>query len=442
MPIQTLDNVPMLGAVLTMQREMSLAETEHELVDSFVRRFHEISGVTELVNLKVVDDEPGAYRVMDRLDLTDPNLSSGQSSRNTRWYDPIDEVPIYRHAFMAEIVAGELPKRATEVDLSTVPGLDGWIEGLRNFVAIPLFAEGRVHEWLLMLRQDSQAPNPMEIRVAIALMNSLSRGIELLVLTREIAALNEKLDGKLHEVARVQQSILPKIKPSHHALSLATSYRPSEHAGGDYYDFREFDDGSFGIAVADVSGHGPAAAVVMAMFRTAMSIDRNLNGSTEAITTVINRYLWDGLDDGTFVTAFFLRIYPESGKAYYANAGHWPALVRRSDGTVDRLDEDASPPIGVLPELETAGGKAELLPGDMVLLYTDGIVEAFNPQDQQFGESRLIDVMSQWSPDEPAGPNGLLVQIESALTAHAAGIPFADDRCMVALGFGPRGGDA
>ena len=322
------------------------------------------------------------------------------------------------------------PSLCEEIEPQADPVLSRLLDWRCDIISVPVFHDRQLNEWFLVFRQPGSAVDATLIRLLVSMFNMFSRSITQIALHREVAELNEKLDGKLKEVAQVQRSILPEELPDHEALDIAVHYLPCDMAGGDYYDFRSFEDGSVGIVVADVSGHGPGAAVVMAMLRTAMSIDRALHTDAGSTVHTINQYLWDGLSAGTFVTAFFLKIHPETGRVGYASAGHWPALVRKADGAVHKLDHGSGPPIGLLEELQAPGGDYQLDDGDAVLLYTDGITEAFDPENQAFGNVKLEETLTT---DHSTSAQATLDAIRSAVDKHVKGREPSDDQCMVAI---------
>lgn len=429
MHIETLDDIPLIDAVLEMQRAMSEARTEAELVYAFASRLHEVSGVSEVMDLSVRDLPAGSFRVMDRLQVTDPELSRETVRRNSHWDQPWTEIPVHGGGVVGTLASGTHPKLVRGLDPADDPVLGEWLAGQRDALAIPVYYGGRIDEWLVVFRAPGLPIDPIQLRVSVAILNMLSRSVYQLKLTREVSLLHQQLAEKLEEVARVQRAILPARLPAHPQLEVAASYRPCDSAGGDYYDFSVFEDGSLGLVVADVSGHGPAAAVVMAMLHTAMSIYRGLELPAGNVAQVINRFMADGLTDGTFVTAFFLCLDPTTGRAAYANAGHVPGWLRRVDGTLERLDAGGAPPLGVLPEIESSGGEVVLQPGDVVVVVTDGITEAFDHLRQPFGAAGLADTLRATAGDA----HRMLAAILAAVEAHAGDHPQEDDQCVVVV---------
>jgi sigma-B regulation protein RsbU (phosphoserine phosphatase) len=245
----------------------------------------------------------------------------------------------------------------------------------------------------------------------------------------EITQLHDQLSAQLEEVAEVQRSILPASLPEHPNIDMDVFYRPSDYAGGDYYDFREFDDGSIGMVMADVAGHGPAASIVMAMMRTAMSVHNSLNLGGEKISQIINSFLQDGLRNGTFVTAFFFRLNTETGAVAYSNAGHSPAIRINKAGEISELDAPGNPPLGILPEITPKGAQLQLEPGDTILLYTDGISEVFNANNEQFGVDRLKESLKNNRGNAKKTIQGITHDMDAFRGSHA----IRDDQCMLSI---------
>src|SRR5262249_27921953 len=158
---------------------------------------------------------------------------------------------------------------------------------------------------------------------------------------------------------------------------VAVHYAPSTRAGGDYYDFFPLPDGRLGVLIADVSGHGTPAAVVMAMMRVLVHSHVEPLHPPERVLTGLNRRLSRTILPVPFVTACYATIEQDEGRVDYACAGHNPPLLLRADrGDVEELSEGGGVPLGILPTRSYGRGTAWLAPGDTVLFYTDGLTEA------------------------------------------------------------------
>lgn len=428
---ETFDDIPMLDEVLELQRDLSASNDIGELIFTIADRFRKLYGVEAILGLDVQGLEPGQFRVMDFFNSGE-GVTPDNIFENVKWDLPRDPIhsPAESDGVISQIVQSSKPSHCKEIDPKADPVLSHFVDWRCDIIAVPVFHDRQLDEWFLVFRQPGSPVDETLVRLLVSMFNMFSRSIIQIILRQQVAELNEKLDKKLQEVAQVQRSILPEAVPDHETLDIAVHYLPCDMAGGDYYDFRSFDDGSVGIVIADVSGHGPGAAVVMAMLRTAMSIDRALHSGAGGTVRTINRYLWDGLSAGMFVTAFFLKIHPETGRVGYASAGHWPALVRKANGAIHKFDQGSGPPIGMLEELEAPGGDYQLEDGDTVLLYTDGITEAFDPNDKAFGITKLEKTLAS---DHSASSEATLDTIRCAVETHAKGREPMDDQCMVAI---------
>ncbi|MEM6937353.1 MAG: PP2C family protein-serine/threonine phosphatase [Pseudomonadota bacterium] len=429
MHIRSLEDTPSLSLVLDMQRAMSQAQNEGELVYGFSQRFHEIAGVSEILDLAVVPGDQRAFRIMDRMDLAKGCDSPLSIRANCRWDEPPDSVPVTRGGLIGKLIESGQPKIGLSLDPSQDPALADWVDGPRDALAVPVYLQGEINEWLILLREPGLSLDAMQLRVIISVLNMLSRSVYQLKLTRQVSELRDRLEVKLDEIAGAQQAILPDQLPQHPALDVAVHYRPSDYAGGDYYDFRTFSDGSLGFVIADVAGHGPGAAVVMAMLRTAMMIFRGMDLPTVDVVEKVNRLFVESLGRGTFVTVFFLRIYPETGRVMYVNAGHSPALLLRGDGSVSRLDSAGGPPLGIIPDVAVVGGEAQLAEGEAAVLYTDGLTECRSLSHEQFGEHRLLAALGA----AERSAQGLVDKVREAVDDHSRDCPNSDDQCLVVV---------
>lgn len=235
-------------------------------------------------------------------------------------------------------------------------------------------------------------------------MNDLSASYrDILRLARDrrlqTESLLKELDDELKAVGQIQRSLLPHRLPHIAGLDMAASYQTSRRAGGDYYDFfrlppeYENDDRvRYGILIADVSGHGTPAAVLMAVTHSiAHGYDRPTMLPNEMLDFV-NRRLADSYTStaAAFVTAFYAIYNPKTRELTYSSAGHNPPRLRRSGlSTFEELGDAQSLPLGVDPHETFMNSTRTLAPGDTLVLYTDGITEARNPSDELLGVERL-----------------------------------------------------
>jgi sigma-B regulation protein RsbU (phosphoserine phosphatase) len=239
-----------------------------------------------------------------------------------------------------------------------------------------------------------------------------------------------RLESELELSQVVQRALLPQRVPRIRGVELAAFSRPSEIIGGDYFDFFQFRDGTHGLVIADVSGHGVSAGMLMSSLQTAIRTMAPEADSPAEILERINRFYIHNIHFTTFVTVFMACFDPATLTLTYVNAGHNPPAVRRSgNGSITWLKPTA-PAIGLAeefrPRVETIGFSQ----GDSLLLYTDGVTEVLNISNEQFGQERLAELVQQHA-DRPA-PD-LLQAVRQAVSAFGGSRPLMDDVTMVAL---------
>lgn len=198
---------------------------------------------------------------------------------------------------------------------------------------------------------------------------------------------------------------------------------PCREIGGDYYDFLRRPDGQFVVAVGDIAGKGAGAAILMASLHAAVRIQSQNGASVGEVMREINRYMQENSPADKFLTLFYAKLDPASGRLEYSNAGHPPPLLARRSGEILRLDAGGLP-IGIFADAPFEQQSLDLEPGDTLVLYTDGIREALREDGEEFGESRLVDCLTG-SPDLSAAELG--ERIDSALETF---LP-TDDRTLV-----------
>jgi sigma-B regulation protein RsbU (phosphoserine phosphatase) len=239
------------------------------------------------------------------------------------------------------------------------------------------------------------------------------------------------VERELKIVADLQRTLLPKRLPKIPTLDLAASYQTSRWAGGDYYDVFALPDGRFGFLMADVSGHGTPAAVMMAVTH---SIAHTYPGSPErpsGLLSFINEHLAERYttDFEAFVTAFYGIYDPKARTLFYASAGHNPPRLKRcEDGTVMALDGVGNLPLGISTGVSYDDTMLELRPGDQIVFYTDGITEATGPDGRSmFGTHRLDEAIANCFLDA----DGLIQAVLGAVEQFTAGAPASDDRTLL-----------
>ncbi len=203
------------------------------------------------------------------------------------------------------------------------------------------------------------------------------------------------LQEEVATARRIQQQLLPEEPPMLTGWEVAASNRPSRHVGGDYHDFLPLPDGEIGIAIGDVSGKGVPAALLMSNLQAALRVRAISGESLDRLVNDVNRTICRNTGSESFISFFIGALDPVRGKLTYTNAGHNAPLLVRGDGTVEEL-ETGGLLLGVFPEATYERGTVELRPGDLLVLYTDGVTEATNERGDMYGEERLMGSLVEW----------------------------------------------
>ncbi len=202
----------------------------------------------------------------------------------------------------------------------------------------------------------------------------------------------ERLEKEMRLARRIQERLLPRELPAGSGLELAAMTRSSREVGGDYYEVEALTEDRTLLAVADVTGKGLPAAMLMANLQACLHMLLPMDMSLAEATAHINRVISDNTDMDKFITYFHAIYEPQERVFRYVNAGHNPPYLVRKDGRVEEL-ETGGLLLGVMAGAPYQEGAAQLEQGDMVLMFTDGINEAMSPDEEEYGEERLIEVL-------------------------------------------------
>ncbi len=248
----------------------------------------------------------------------------------------------------------------------------------------------------------------------------------------QLAAVQQEL-----EIAtRVQKSILPNLPPQRPELSLYGLMRPAKEVGGDFYDHFYLNEHLLGLVVADVSGKGVPAALFMAISQSLLRATAQHMHQPGAVLASLNDLLADSNQEEMFVTLFYGVLDLKTGSLRYANAGHNPPLRISPEGLTEALPRTGGVALACLPGLDYTETAIVLNPGDSLLLFTDGVTEAMDPDNQEYGDARLVERVTRWA-KQPA--EDVLGALLADIDGFAAGAPQADDITCVYLRYhGPQ----
>jgi phosphoserine phosphatase RsbU/P len=240
-----------------------------------------------------------------------------------------------------------------------------------------------------------------------------------------------QLESELELSQVVQRALLPARVPSIPSYDIAAFSRPAQIVTGDYFDFLPFEDGTYGFVVGDVSGHGVSAGMLTASLQTAFHTLAPDASSPVDVLKRINHLYVHNINFTTFVTLFFATLDPQSRLLRYASAGHNPPLLYRSSTQESTWLKPTGPAIGLVDDFAFRCNDIQLNQGDILFLYTDGLVEALNPgQNEQFGYDRLLEIIRQ---NADGHANELIQNVRQALNDFTQGALLDDDITLMAL---------
>ncbi|QDU59971.1 Phosphoserine phosphatase RsbU [Planctomycetes bacterium Pan216] len=375
-----------VNKIYETMREMSLHTDPQEMVRNYGRRMSEFFPIDARVSLSRRGLEGKQYRI----------------TRFTGWKEDInpweekDRLPILEGGVLGALIFGDRPIILDDFTVDPDdPGAE-YLAGNRSLMAIPMLDKGVAVNMVVLMRKEPFAFDRERFAENVWLANLFGRATQNLVLSGEVKRAYEDLDRELRLVASIQRGLLPTAMPEISSLKLAAHYETSQRAGGDYYDFFPLPDGKWGILIADVSGHGTPAAVVMAITHSIAHLYPGTSSAPSEMLTFVNQHLskrYTGQID-SFVTAFYGVYDPESRELTYSIAGHNPPRMTRCGATnVRAIDGEAGLPLGISSEEVYPDHVRRLRPGDRVIFYTDGIVDAQNRRGDLFGLTGLDRVL-------------------------------------------------
>ena len=262
---------------------------------------------------------------------------------------------------------------------------------------------------------------------------TIERTLEHLQMWREAVASRDKLvalQNELRVAHEMQQSILPKIFPNKPGYQLFGNMEPAREVGGDFFDIINLENDRVGLAIADVSDKGVPAALFMMSSRTLMKGAAIGRSNPAEVLSEVNQLLQEDNDAAMFVTVFYAEYNPGSGVLSYANGGHNPPIVVHADGSSTVLPQTNGIALGIMPDIKYEQNSVTLSPGDALVLYTDGVTEAMNAQNEEFEMERLCAVLSEHCSCDVREINQAVFQ---AVQGFAGDMPQFDDMTCMTL---------
>lgn len=416
------------------------AEDSEEALAYITATVKELSGTTdprEMVQIfgdRVGSIVPRDFTItMTRRDLDPPKY---RISRCSRWEDPPDpwteqhKLPVLEGGILGELIYGNEPLVIDDLHVGEDDPAYDLLHDVRSMMVLPNYDRGESLNMMILLSLEPNSFDRALLPEMLWTTNLFGRAIHNLRVGEELRKTYAKIDREVQVVSEIQRSLLPKELPRVPNLEFAAYYQTARQAGGDYYDFFEIPDGRLGILIADVCGHGPAAAVLMAITHSLFHANSlPVESPSKTLDYVNGRLLKDYTHESrSFVTAFYGVFDPERRTLTYSSAGHEPPRVCNADtGTFSVLEEPRNLPLGISAESVHGEACVNLAVGDRIVFYTDGITEAHGPDRVLFGTERLDGVLcQQW-----ATADALLAGVLDAVEEFTGGAAPHDDRTLL-----------
>src|SRR5713226_4384997 len=231
----------------------------------------------------------------------------------------------------------------------------------------------------------------------LEILNLLSSQVAIIiekVMLHEQLIEKQRLQTQLEIARQVQLQLLPPKDPELEGFDISAYNFPTEEVSGDYYDWVRIYDDQIGIVIADVSGKGVPAALLMAFLRASLRAATHIGYAPHISMTKVNYLLWESIERNQFVTAFYGVLDAMNRTLAYANAGHNPPLLIDADGNA-HFEERGGVPLGMFRDSRYYEYYVTIDPGQMLVLYTDGVTEAMNSSDEEYGLDRLVDAVKR-----------------------------------------------
>lgn len=245
----------------------------------------------------------------------------------------------------------------------------------------------------------------------------------------EMSIEKEKMEKELSLAAEIQTDFLPKATPEFKGFDISGYMTPCYQVGGDYYDYMPIGSDRLGITIADVSGKGVSASLLMASLRASLHSEVHLLYDMEKMTANLNDFIHKSSSINSFITFFFCELNMKSGKLKFINAGHNPPIVLDKKGNINRL-ESCGLCLGMFPDVEYKAQTVVLHPGDITLLFTDGITESRNKENKEFEEEKLVKFLKKKS--KLPAPE-LIKEIQKEVETFTADTDQMDDQTVVVI---------
>ena len=330
----------------------------------------------------------------------------------------------------AKGIVGQTIKTGKSIILKDVSKDKRYIPGRKDTqseITVPILREGKTIGALNVESDKLAAFNPDDIEVLNFFADASAISIEKALLHYQIIE-KKKIEKQLQLAKDVQLSLLPNFEPEIEGYQFASVCIPAYEIGGDYFDYIVLDENKLAVVIADVSGDGVSAALIMAAFRALLRYNAKLFSEPREIMKLMNEQVSEFMRKRDFISVFYGILNHRTNTFVYCNCGHNPALLWHKDTTT--LLEGGGPSLNLLKDAEFKSSEITLNKNDQILLYTDGVVEVFGKEKNQFGLDRLIEIFET---NTPQPPKKMVDEIISATKNFSTSDIYNDDFTLLLL---------
>jgi len=436
LPLVDLSKNTRIPVLLELTDALTRAQSPQQVLEAIIVAMRKAYGPRCYMSLSTAGLDNGQFRITrwmevdgtDRVRAGDPWSGSG-------------DTPVHYGGVLSRLIATPEPKLVQGLNVKSDPVVGENFAKFGSLMAVPVMVEGQLSNWTVILHEEPHGLGVADLEQLILRGNLIGSTMNNVLIANRLREATDWIRHEVDHIAQIQRSLLPQSTPAIPGTAVASKYETFDRAGGDYYDLlpltisadgeHQERRGPWGLMIADASGHGPAAAVVVAMLHAILHAREAAVMEPAQCLDFLNERLFARRVGSEFVTAFFAVYDPSSRKLTYANAGHNPPMLRLrgGDGRIQRLDAVGGIPLGVMDKVGSDQATLQLEPGQSLVLFTDGITEALDPSGRQFGEESLSAVIAA----NRGGPDLLCESISNAVKRHRAGARARDDQTVVAL---------
>ncbi len=319
---------------------------------------------------------------------TTPNQTRIFHTETVRGYDIDDLMEL--HLKMGEGIIGHVAQTGEPIispDVQTDPRYVNAREETRSEMVAPIISNDEVIGVFDLESDQRNAYTPDDLQVLLLLASQVAIIIEKVMLHEQLIE-KKRLEGQLEVARQVQLELLPAADPQLEGFDICAWNFSTEEVSGDYYDWVSIYDDQIGMVIADVSGKGVPAALLMAFLRASLRAAIHIGYAPHISMAKVNYLLWESIERNQFVTAFYGVLDASNKTLAYTNAGHNPPLLMDADGTA-RFMERGGLPLGMFRDTRYYEYYQPIEPGQLLVLYTDGATEATSTSGEEYGRARL-----------------------------------------------------